>query len=166
MDHGTLYEDDIFAWSEQQASALRSLAGRRGLPNELDIANVAEEIEDLGKSWRVSAESFIRLILVHLIKLTAAPSSQAVKHWRREIIVFHIDLRSKLTPAMHGRIDLDALWRLAKREARARLDESGDLDASARIWTTPACCPLPLSAFVDDEFDIDAAVNALNSAES
>lgn len=41
----SLYERDIVAWSEQQASLLR--AGRLA---ELDIANIAEEIEDLGKS--------------------------------------------------------------------------------------------------------------------
>jgi hypothetical protein len=29
---------------------LRSLTGRRDLPNQLDLANVVEEIEDVGKS--------------------------------------------------------------------------------------------------------------------
>ena len=46
MDRRSLYEDDIYAWAEQQAAALRRLAGtRRELPNELDLENLAEEIE-------------------------------------------------------------------------------------------------------------------------
>src|SRR5215470_15760572 len=40
-----LYEDDILLWSEQQAELLRRRAA-----NDLDWANLAEEIEDVGKS--------------------------------------------------------------------------------------------------------------------
>jgi len=40
---GTLY-DDVIAWANQQAALLR--AGRWDL---LDIDNIAEEIEDVGK---------------------------------------------------------------------------------------------------------------------
>ena len=50
MGDRTLYDEDILVWSEQQAAALRSLASRRDLPNELDLANVIEEIEDVGRS--------------------------------------------------------------------------------------------------------------------
>jgi Domain of unknown function DUF29 len=50
MDRPVSYDDDFLAWSEQQAAALRGLAGRRGLPNELDLEHVAEEIEDLGRA--------------------------------------------------------------------------------------------------------------------
>jgi len=42
---GTLYEDDIIAWSKPQAALLR-----RGEWSQLDIDNIAEEIEDVGKS--------------------------------------------------------------------------------------------------------------------
>ena len=52
MGDRTLYDEDILIWSEQQAAALRSLASRRDLPNELDLANVIEEIEDAGRSRR------------------------------------------------------------------------------------------------------------------
>ena len=50
MGDRTLYDEDILVWSEQQAAALRSLATRHDLPNELDLANVVEEIEDVGRS--------------------------------------------------------------------------------------------------------------------
>ena len=44
MDRRSLYDDDIYAWTQQQAEVLRRLAEtRRDLPNELDLENVAEE---------------------------------------------------------------------------------------------------------------------------
>jgi hypothetical protein len=42
---GNLYEDDVIAWAEQQAALLR-----RGAWSQLDIDNIAEEIEDVDKS--------------------------------------------------------------------------------------------------------------------
>ena len=64
MDRRSLYDEDIYAWAQQQADALRRLAGtRRDLPNELDLENVAEEIQDVGKSELGKVESFIELVL-------------------------------------------------------------------------------------------------------
>jgi Domain of unknown function DUF29 len=74
MDGASLYDDDILAWSEAQAAALRSLKGRRELPNPLDLANVVEEVEDVGRSEFRAVEILIENILVHL------PGSDARRH--------------------------------------------------------------------------------------
>lgn len=157
----SLYEDDIYAWTEQQAGALRRLLDRPGrVPNELDLEHVAEEIEDLGRSERHAAESAIRLILAHLIKLIAAPDSPAVRHWRKEIVSFQIDLLSRLTPSMAGRIDMDRLWHLARREARAGLDEDEAVEVPTDLWTL-ARCPIDLTTLAADELDLDGALGQL-----
>src|SRR3954454_13429718 len=65
MDQPASYDEDFLAWSEQQAAVLRELAGRRGLPNELDLEHVAEEIEDLGRAEFNAVKSYIRQILAH-----------------------------------------------------------------------------------------------------
>ena len=83
MGDRSLYDEDILVWSEQQAAALRSLASRRDLPNELDLANVIEEIEDVGRSDLHAATSHVRLILGHLAKGWADPRSRALRHWAR-----------------------------------------------------------------------------------
>ena len=49
MGGSSLYDNDVYAWAEQQAAVLRGLAARRDLPNELDLANVIEGIEDVGR---------------------------------------------------------------------------------------------------------------------
>ena len=47
MDDQVTYEEDFCGWSQRQAAALRRLAGKRDLPNDLDLDHVAEEIEDV-----------------------------------------------------------------------------------------------------------------------
>jgi len=44
MDAATLYRDDIVAWAERQAAALRALALRPELSNAVDWANLIEEM--------------------------------------------------------------------------------------------------------------------------
>ena len=80
-----LYDEDILVWSEQQAAALRSLASRRDLPNELDLANVIEEIEDVGRSEFHTVESLIENILTHLVLLAADPDAPATRGWIAEV---------------------------------------------------------------------------------
>src|SRR5438105_15832205 len=63
-----LYESDYYAWIQGQVRALRN----RRL-KEIDWANVAEEIENWGKSEKRSGESHIARIVEHLLKLTYTP---------------------------------------------------------------------------------------------
>src|SRR5829696_3407565 len=89
MDRRSLYDEDVYAWAKQQADALRRLARTgRDLPNELDLENVAEEIEDVGKSELSKVESCIRLILIHLLKLASAPQARSERKWRNQILAF------------------------------------------------------------------------------
>src|SRR5262245_5016491 len=112
MSDQSLYDEDILLWSEQQAAAIRKLGGgRRDLPNELDVENVAEEIEGVGRSELAAVESYVQLIFVHLIKLLVEPEAESVRPWRSEISGFHASMRRRYTPSMRQRIDLDDLWR-------------------------------------------------------
>jgi hypothetical protein len=118
MSGSTLYDEDILLWSEQQAAAIRQLGRtRRDLPNELDVENVAEEIEGAGRSELAPVKSYLRLILLHLMKLIAEPDSSAGAHWRGEIVGLHSEMMSRYAPSMRQRIDLDDLWDSAREQA-------------------------------------------------
>jgi hypothetical protein len=121
MDHDTQYETDICTWAEQQAAALRSLASRVDLPNELDLANVIEEIEDVGISQLRSVNSFMRLILSHIILIAARADSDSMDHWIREVATFRGELIQFWQPSMRRRIDMDQIWRRAVEEATLKL---------------------------------------------
>lgn len=128
MDRGATYDDDIYAWSQKQAAALRSLAeSRHDLPNELDLENVAEEIEDVGKSEVRTVESFIELMFRHLLKLASAPNSVVCRHWRNELELQQRAVRKDLRRSMYQLIEVDQLWDAALRRADADLDALGDV---------------------------------------
>ena len=80
MDQDRLYETDICTWAEQQAAALRGLASRADLPNQLDLPNLIEEIEDLGANQLGSVSSLIRLVLSHALLVAADPDADSVPH--------------------------------------------------------------------------------------
>ena len=80
-----LDEDDILLWSERQAELLRRrAAGELVNDAEIDWSNVAEEIEDVGKSEIRSVRSHILMALLHDLKAEAWPRSRDVPHWRAE----------------------------------------------------------------------------------
>ncbi len=79
-EHQSLYDNDFLAWSKQQAEALR-VAMRDGSNQSLDFGNLAEEIEDLGKSVRRELQSQIRRVVRHLLKLDHSPAREPRRDW-------------------------------------------------------------------------------------
>lgn len=70
-----LYEEDFYAWTKNQAAALRRLAAQRW-NGPLDLANLAEEVEDLGKTERNAVRSRLRRIIEHGLKLEHSPAPE------------------------------------------------------------------------------------------
>ena len=160
MDQPVSYDEDFFAWSEQQAAVLRDLArSTRGLPNALDLERVAEEIEDVGRAELNSVKSYIRQILAHLIKVGSEPAPGPASHWRKEVVAFHSALLDAFTPSMAQRLDLDRLWRRAIKEAEAALEDEGGAPAPG----LPRDCPFGLDALVSEAFDFRRALETLRA---
>jgi hypothetical protein len=163
MADADLYETDILAWSEQQAGALRQLAGRRDLPNALDLTHVVAEIEDVGQSELNAVKSFIRLILGHAVKCIADPDAPSLRHWHAEIGNWQSELADRVAPSMRRRIDLTLLWHRAVRQAELDLLEQGrDIAAIAALRGTP--CPISLDDLLAEPLEPLALVARLEQA--
>lgn len=161
MPGDTLYETDFYAWSQQQAAVLRAMAGEAaGLPNALDIANVAEEIEGVGNSQLSAMASRVRLILIHLIKCVSQPEFMATRHWRVEMINWHGDLVTDITRSMQPKIDMDLLWRRSIRQAKAALAT----DDRELLENLPSECPFALDALLVEDLEIDALLRRIEAA--
>jgi hypothetical protein len=63
-----LYESDFYEWTLGQAATLRRLAAER-INTELDLENLAEEVESMAGSDRRELRSRLEIILIHLLKL-------------------------------------------------------------------------------------------------
>jgi Domain of unknown function DUF29 len=66
---GIRYEQDLYAWTQEQAALLRA---RRA--DALDWENLAEEIAAVGGSDRRKLESRLCVTLLHLLKWQAQPA--------------------------------------------------------------------------------------------
>jgi hypothetical protein len=73
------YENDTYAWAIEQAAYIRS--GRFDL---LDLENIAEEIEDVGKSEQRELTSRLAVLLAHLLKCQYQPELSG-SSWQRTI---------------------------------------------------------------------------------
>jgi hypothetical protein len=118
-----LYGDDILLWSERQAELLRRrAAGELVNDAELDWPNIAEEIEDVGRSELRSCRSLLRQALRHMLKAEAWPLSRDAPNWRADAIDFRRQARDAFTPSMRQKIDIAQLY----VDALAAMPESID----------------------------------------
>ncbi|MEM7793514.1 MAG: DUF29 domain-containing protein [Cyanobacteria bacterium P01_C01_bin.118] len=59
----SLYETDFYAWTQHQAQLMR-----QGQWHQVDIVNVIEEIESLGRQQRQELRNRLAILLAHLLK--------------------------------------------------------------------------------------------------
>jgi hypothetical protein len=74
-----LYETDFVSWAEQQAALLE-----QGQFEQLDVANLIDEVLDLSKRERQALYSNLKIILLHLLKWNYQASLRS-NSWRASI---------------------------------------------------------------------------------
>ena len=89
-----LYEIDDYQWLEETVKLLKNKQF-----NDLDLENLIEELEDLGKEKRNAAASLLEQIIRHLLLLQYWIQEQEYNsiHWQGEIYTFRVQLKRKLT---------------------------------------------------------------------
>src|SRR5437667_1114713 len=147
MPDGPRYEDDFFAWTQHQAMVLRAMAVA---DNRFDRENVAEELEDLGRSERDALRSQIRRIVEHFLKLAHSPAQQPRFDWMASILEARSTLGDKISPTLRrdAEIMLPGLYRDGRRLAELALRGYAENQAADAL---PQQCPYSL----DDIFRED-----------
>jgi hypothetical protein len=137
-----LYERDFCLWVEEQARLLRE----RRL-EQLDIANLVEEIEDLGIGEKKTVESNLVVVLKHLLKYRFQPGRRA-RSWLSSIAEHRRRLRNdlKTSPSLrpYAREHFEECYGDSRRQA---LIETG-LEPDA----LPIAPPWSLEQTLDPEF--------------
>jgi hypothetical protein len=101
----SLHQHDFFAWTVEQAEALRT-AAREGSNLPLDWENLAEEIESLGNSDKREILSLLEILIEHLLKHAASPADLPRQQWRKEIRAFRRKLNRILedSPSLRAQV--------------------------------------------------------------
>ncbi|HEV7264858.1 MAG TPA: DUF29 domain-containing protein [Falsiroseomonas sp.] len=149
MDLPARYEEDVYAWALHQAEVLRRMkAVGTALPNDLDLDNVAEEIECLGNEQLFQVESNLEQALLHLIKMATQPDSDAYTHWAIETLSFLGTAIRRYRPSMRRALDLQALWTSLRRQLRRRAKLGGETAPPL-----PEVMPFTLDELLDEDAD-------------
>lgn len=82
----SLYESDLYAWTQEQVQLLRNHQW-----SKLDLPNLIEEIESLGKQQRQELRNRLSVLIGHLLKWQYQPSSRS-RSWLSTIRVQRMDL--------------------------------------------------------------------------
>jgi hypothetical protein len=141
-----LYETDFYAWSEEQARAIRE-----GRFEDLDIENVAEEIESLGKTERRELQSRLEVILLHLLKW-AYQSKKRSRSWRNSIDQqrARVAILLRKNPSIKANFseELSDAYDLARQSA------GNEMGLQPKEWQRkfPAKCPWSASQILEDSF--------------
>ena len=144
MSASNLYDTDILTWSERQTELLRRTAAGERVNDQVDWANVIEELESVGRSDLNAVSSWLIRALRHDLKAEAWPLSRDVPHWRAEARGFRAQARQRFTASMRQRIDVADLYRVA----RAGVPETMDGFAPLPV---PAACPVTLDGLLGDD---------------
>ncbi|HEU0215172.1 MAG TPA: DUF29 domain-containing protein [Stellaceae bacterium] len=136
----SLYEDDFYAWTQQQADLLRRLPVTS---NQLDAELLAEEIEDLGRSEVRSAQSLCENIIEHLLKLEYSGLNDPANHWRREITEWRLQLEKTLTRSIVVKLDLPRRYGSVLRLLRHEVPPLPEL-----LNRVPRECPYSLDQII------------------
>ena len=99
------YELDFYGWANEQAALLRE-----GRLAEADIANIAEEIESMGRSEKRELVNRLAVLLTHLLKWRYQPGHRsgswtASVRVQRQRLVRHLDDNPSLRPLLPGALD-------------------------------------------------------------
>ena len=140
MPDGPHYDDDFYAWTQHQAMVLRTMSVA---DNRFDRENVAEEIEDLGRSQRDAVRSQIRRIIEHLLKLAYSRSPQPRFDWMASIAEARDTLEDQITPTLRRDAEamLAKLYAGGRNRAELGLRGCGETEAAGAL---PAECPFTI----------------------
>jgi Domain of unknown function DUF29 len=139
-----LYEQDFYAWAREQATLLR--AGRF---EELDLAHLTQEVDDLGEALYRSVRSRIRTIIEHLLKLQHSPAAEPRGLWLDTVHTQRADLQDDLTASLRRRFRSE----LPKQYVRARAAAARSLrryGQTAAADALPETCPYTLDQIAGD----------------
>jgi hypothetical protein len=141
-----LYDEDFFAWTRDQAGALRRMARARW-NGPLDLEHLAEEIEDLGSERRDAVRSQVRRIIEHLLKLEYSAAQAPRSGWKDSIDDARAEIEDRLTRTIRRDIvqQLPRLFALARRKAERGLRDNGEAEAAALL---PGANPYELEAIL------------------
>lgn len=137
-----LYDRDYYQWLDVTATLLSE-----GRFNDVDIPNLLDELEAMGKSQKRAIESYLKVLLLHLLKWKYQPEMRSGS-WRSSIRNSRLGINDRIeeSPSLREfpELILEKCYRVSRSNAA---DETG-LDQSV----FPEICPFTLAELLQEDF--------------
>ena len=138
------YDEDFYAWTQHQAALLRTEKWQ-----DLDSANLAEELESLGKRDLRELESRLEVLVMHLLKWCYQPERrERGRSWRSTILEQRGRIERLLVQSPSLRLQVAALVTEGYPRTRQRTLAETQLAESV----IPPTCPWTVAQILDDAF--------------
>ena len=135
-----LYEIDDYLWLEETVKILKEKQF-----NKLDLENLIEELEDLGREKTLAVKSLLEQIIRHLLLLEYWESEyeRNRNHWRSEIVSFRTQINDRMTTNFYNYLgeNLTSIY----GKARKYVIEKSSLN------TFPDSCRYNLDQLLDED---------------
>lgn len=138
----TLYDTDFNLWIEQTVNQLK-----QGDLQSLDLENLVEEIESMGRSDKREVYSRLKILLIHLLKWRYQPKKRG-SSWRNTIDEQRDQLSLILADSPSLKPHFENIFSDCYSKARRGASNETNLAPS----TFPIDCPFLLEEILDSEF--------------
>jgi len=139
---GSLYDKDFYAWTQEQASLLHSRQW-----SQLDLLNLVEEIESLGRQERRELINRLSVLIGHLLKWQYQ-SHRRTRSWIATIAIQRLEITELIEESPSLKPDLEA----ALRQAYLKAINLAIQETNLPNRTFPPNCPYSLEEILDDRF--------------
>lgn len=138
--HPVKLDRDFYAWTRQQSHLLRT-----GQFDRLDARNIAEELEDMGRSEKRELESRLEVLIAHLLKWQFQSELHS-RSWRLTIK----EQRLRLAKLLAENPSLKPVLRDSLEQIYPFAILSAERETGLAIF--PETCPYTLSEILSSEF--------------
>lgn len=138
----SLYEQDFYLWIETTVNQLKN-----GQLADVDLENLIEEIETMGRSEKQALESNLIVVLLHLLKYQYQRDKRS-NSWLSSIY----EHRRRLNKALKNSPSLKPYYTEVFEECYQDARQEAALETGLALETFPAVCPFTPEAALDRDF--------------
>lgn len=142
LEPATLYDSDYLRWLAETAGLLRS-----GRFEQIDVLNLAEELDGMGRSEKRAVESNLEVLLRHLLKYQYQ-SDRRSNSWRFTIL----EHRDRISKAFRDSPSLRPYFASIYADCYATACQRLAVETGLPLETFPEQVPFTPEATLDTEF--------------
>jgi hypothetical protein len=137
-----LYNEDFYLWIETTAKQLKN-----GNFAEIDLENLIEEIESMGRSEKRALKSNLLILLMHLLKYKYQPDKRS-NSWLSTIFEHRRRLKEELTESPSLKKYFSEVFSECYQDAR----KLASLETGLSVDTFPVDCPFTTDEILNQDY--------------